>query len=104
MMARGYYRLRYVNVSELVLPTFRNMLYILDSSFKGTRRVLWSLALCPGKTMKNIAGLIQNRVRFTSKVKLNKMNFNLKVHNMFPKVTFAPWLHPVKIWLHTVSR
>ena len=19
------------------------------------------------------------------------------------KVTFAPWLHPVKIWLHTVS-
>ena len=27
----------------------------------------------------------------------------LKVHNVFPKVTFAPWLHPVKIWLHIVS-
>ena len=28
----------------------------------------------------------------------------LKVHNVFPKVTFPPWLHPVKIWLQTVSR
>ena len=27
----------------------------------------------------------------------------LKVHNVFPQVTFPPWLHPVKIWLHTVS-
>ena len=27
----------------------------------------------------------------------------LKVHNVFPKVTFPPWLHPVKIWLHTLS-
>ena len=28
----------------------------------------------------------------------------LKVHNVFPKITFPPWLHPVKIWLHTLSR
>ena len=28
---------------------------------------------------------------------------NLKVHNVFLKVTFNPWLRPVKIWLHTVS-
>ena len=28
---------------------------------------------------------------------------DLKVHNVFPKVTFPPWLHPVKIWLQTVS-
>ena len=28
---------------------------------------------------------------------------SLKVHNVFPKVTFPPWIHPVKIWLHTVS-
>ena len=27
----------------------------------------------------------------------------LKVHNVFPKVTFPPWLHPMKILLHTVS-
>ena len=31
------------------------------------------------------------------------MMFVLKVHNIFPKVTFPPWLHPVKIRLHTVS-
>ena len=28
----------------------------------------------------------------------------LKVHNVLPKITFPPWLHPVKIWLHTMSR
>ena len=28
----------------------------------------------------------------------------LKVHNVFPKITLPPWLHPVKIWFHTVSR
>ena len=28
---------------------------------------------------------------------------NLKVHNVFLKVALPPWLHPVKIWLHTVS-
>ena len=28
---------------------------------------------------------------------------SLKVHNVFPKVTFPPWIHPVKIWLHTGS-
>ena len=27
----------------------------------------------------------------------------LKVHNIFPKVTFPRWLHPLKIWLHTVG-
>ena len=27
----------------------------------------------------------------------------LKVQNAFPKVTFPPWLHPVKIWLHTMT-
>ena len=31
-------------------------------------------------------------------------NNGLKVHNVFLKVTFPPWLHPVKIGLHTVSR
>ena len=33
--------------------------------------------------------------------------WHLKVHEIFPKikkVTFPPWLHPVKIWLQTVSR
>ena len=30
-------------------------------------------------------------------------SFTFKVHKVFPKVTFPPWLHPVKIWLHTVS-
>ena len=30
--------------------------------------------------------------------------FMLKIHNLFPKVTFPPWLHPVKIWLHTVRK
>ena len=25
------------------------------------------------------------------------------IHNVFTKVTFPPWLPPVKIWLHTVS-
>ena len=34
---------------------------------------------------------------------LNRRCAGLKVHNVFPKVTFPPWLHPVKIWLHTVS-
>ena len=29
---------------------------------------------------------------------------DLKVHNVFPKVTFPAWLHPVKIWYQTVSR
>ena len=30
-------------------------------------------------------------------------SFTFKVHKVFPKVTFPPWLHPVKIWVHTVS-
>ena len=36
---------------------------------------------------------------------LGKLAFvqSLKVHNVFPKVTFPPWLHPVKIWLQSVS-
>ena len=28
---------------------------------------------------------------------------SLKVHKIFPKVSFPPWLHPVKIWRQTVS-
>ena len=35
---------------------------------------------------------------------LPEVNKSLKVHNVFPKVTFPLWLHPVKIWLHTVRR
>ena len=30
-------------------------------------------------------------------------NAPLKVHNVFPKVTFPPWLHPLRIWCQTVS-
>ena len=36
-------------------------------------------------------------------LQLIKQYNTLKVHNVFLKVTFPPWLHPVKIWLHTVS-
>ena len=25
------------------------------------------------------------------------------IYYVFPKFTFPPWLHPVKIWLHAVS-
>ena len=28
----------------------------------------------------------------------------LKVHKIFPKVSFPPWLHPVKIWHHIASK
>ena len=28
---------------------------------------------------------------------------NLKGHEIFPMGSFPPWLHPVKIWLQTVS-
>ena len=33
--------------------------------------------------------------------KIGKEEF--KGHKIFPKVSFLPWLHPVKIWPQTVS-
>ena len=30
-------------------------------------------------------------------------NLKNKVNKVFPKVTFPPWLHPVKMWYQTVS-
>ena len=46
--------------------------------------------------MEEIQGFWYDRVK-------NRITF-LKVRNVFLKVTFSPWVHPVKIWLHTVSR
>ena len=43
------------------------------------------------------------RVRIFSEIILRSKNLKVYI-KIFPSITFPPWLHPVKIWLHIVNR
>ena len=50
-----------------------------------------------------LQSLMLNCKDINTKINTSTNRRNIKVHNVFPKVTFPPWLHPVRIWLRTVS-
>ena len=53
---------------------------------------------------RNGGGMLEGfGVCFVSGSSVKIGNLKVGLHNVFPKVTFPPWRHPVKIWRHTVS-
>ena len=83
---------------EAGIPDFINGILNFSIHFNGVhRKVDWrnpkkkSLNSMPGMPCKS------RRIRWTLLCSLPYRSL-LKGHKIFPKVSFPPWLHPVKIW------
>ena len=56
-----------------------------------------------GYILFSVFFLFRDSEKTTSVVSNISLNFISKVHKIFPKISFPPWLHPVKIWRQTVN-